>query len=105
MENQQDVESLKRIFTSVVTMLKEIDSELIAYQMALVAMKESQPIAAADFERFILLAKVLPSYETKIRETYDLPLEQLLHKISYVQTVTEACEEWLRARKTTSSVN
>ncbi len=105
MQNSQDIESLKQIFTSVVGQLKEIDSELLAYRMALIAMRETQPVAAATFEQFMVVAKVLPSYQTKIRDTYDVPLEQLLHKISYVQTVTEAVEKWLRAQKERKAVN
>jgi hypothetical protein len=105
MTNTEDIESLKLMFTSVVGQLKQIDSELIAYQMALVAMRESQPEAAEAFERFILLAKLMPSYEKTLRDKYDLVLEQILHKISYVQTVTEACEEWLRAQKERKAAN
>jgi hypothetical protein len=105
MTNTEDIESLKRMFTSVVDAIKEIDSDLIAYEMALVALRESQPEAAEAFERFVTIARVLPSYQTKIQDTYDKPLEQLLRKISYVQTVTEAVEEWLRVQKERKAVN
>jgi hypothetical protein len=92
-------ENLKQFDSAMVGALKALDSELIAYQMALVTMKETQPADAETFENLIRFAKTLPSYQKEIRETYDEPLERFLGKISYGQTVIEAVEEWLGARQ------
>jgi hypothetical protein len=105
MENTQDAENLKRLATAIVESLKYLDSELLAYQMTLNALYELRPEEAKFFEASLALAKLSDRYQTTLRKRYDSILEPFLGKVSYVQTVTEACEEWLRVQKEKNPVN
>ena|ERR1700674_5859483 len=69
-------ESARRMVSAVVPALKELDSELLAYQMALTTLKSSVPNCATTFEGLLTVAKFLPSYEKTLSEKYDQPLEQ-----------------------------
>jgi hypothetical protein len=105
MENQPNPESLKQLATAIVDALKALDSELLAYQMTLTALHRERPQDALFFEASLGLAKLSKQYQAILHERYDSILEQFLRRVSDGQTVVEACEEWLRARKTTNPVN
>ena len=105
MENIQDTENLKRLATAIVESLKCLDSDLLAYEMTLTALYEIRPEEAKFFEASLGLAKLSERYQTILRERYDSVLAQFLGKASHVQTVAQACEEWLRVQKEKSPAN
>jgi hypothetical protein len=105
MTNGPSSENWKQLFTAIVAALKEIDSDLLAYEMAFSALKLTNPVIAKTFEISLTAAKLSQRYQTILLERYDSKLEQFLQQVSDVQTLTKACEEWLRARKTDNGVN
>jgi hypothetical protein len=102
---EQDADRLKQIARAIIEAIKSIDSELLAYQMTLTALYQLRPEDAKFFEASLALAKLSDKYQTILRERYDSKLEQFLHKVSDEQTLVQAFEEWIQARKIDNAVN
>jgi hypothetical protein len=105
LENTQDNENLKRLATAIVETLKCLDSDLLAYELTLSALRLSRPQEAEFFEKSLALAKLSDRHQTILHERYDSVLEQFLGKVSLGQTLVQACEEWLRAQKEKNTIN
>jgi len=82
--------ALKQIAAALFRALRSIDSELLAYQMALVALSRTNPEEATLFSMGIAVAKKSSPHAEILRERYDVPLKEILDKVQGEQDLLQA---------------
>jgi len=89
-------DQLKAVAVAIFRAIRSIDSELLAYKMALIALKEAFPEQGAFFSVGIQLAKNSSQHQRILHERYDASLEQILAQVQdedYLIRAVKAAEE------------
>ncbi len=90
-----DLETYKKLIAAVFKNFKMLESELMAYRLAFVAMKTVDP--DSDLDQFLERARSSAALRQQMIQKYDAPVEKLLkqvHQAAVDQELLELLRSW-----------
>lgn len=101
-----DLEKFKTFVTYILTNFKDLESELSAFQMALIAFKRTyhDPSAGAFFEVTLQVARQSKPLQQAMHDKYDIALEKFLRQASQ-RTLDPEVVKWFQEWKPTGAIN
>ena len=83
-------EPLKQALKALAKLVKDIDSELLAYQMAYLGLRQSFPVQANFFLVGVEMAKQSTNYKQILRERYESSLPKILDQVEEEESFVAA---------------
>ena len=75
-----DKEKFKKLITFVINNFKAIETELVAFQLTLHALKQVRPSEAEFFETSLKAARISKPLQDQMRQKYDVALDRFLQQ-------------------------